>query len=138
MPLAWAHAEYIRLLRSIKDKKIFDLPPQVHDRYVRHPVTSTTRSWRFDRQLTSIPTGKLLRISVFAPAIIRFTTDHWRTFHELPTQDSHLGIHFADLPTTKLNSGDGVTFTFRWLPQERWEGKDFVVAIRADDDPKKR
>jgi glucoamylase len=27
MPLAWAHAEYIRLLRSIRDGRVFDLPP---------------------------------------------------------------------------------------------------------------
>lgn len=33
MPLAWAHAEYVRLLRSIRDGRVFDLPPQVYQRY---------------------------------------------------------------------------------------------------------
>jgi glucoamylase len=37
MPLAWAHAEYIRLLRSIRDRHVFDLPPQAFQRYVRRP-----------------------------------------------------------------------------------------------------
>jgi glucoamylase len=32
-PLAWAHAEYILLVRSIEDGKIFDRPPAVFERY---------------------------------------------------------------------------------------------------------
>ena len=27
MPLMWAHAEYIKLLRSVRDNKVFDLIP---------------------------------------------------------------------------------------------------------------
>jgi glucoamylase len=33
MPLMWAHAEYIKLLRSVRDNKVFDLIPAVADRY---------------------------------------------------------------------------------------------------------
>ncbi|WP_193214320.1 glycoside hydrolase family 15 protein [Luteolibacter marinus] len=35
MPLVWAHAEYLKLLRSLKDGSIFDLPPQVAARYLK-------------------------------------------------------------------------------------------------------
>lgn len=35
MPLAWAHAEYVRLVRSIRDGRVFDMPPQPYERYVR-------------------------------------------------------------------------------------------------------
>ena len=34
MPLAWAHAEHIKLLRSLRDKAVFDMPPQARNRYV--------------------------------------------------------------------------------------------------------
>jgi len=30
----WAHAEYIKLLRSAADGKVFDLIPEVADRYL--------------------------------------------------------------------------------------------------------
>jgi glucoamylase len=33
MPLLWAHAEYIKLLRSLRDGRIFDTPPRVAERY---------------------------------------------------------------------------------------------------------
>lgn len=35
MPLVWAHAEYIKLLRSIKDGDVFDLPVQTIKRYLQ-------------------------------------------------------------------------------------------------------
>ena len=34
MPLTWAHSEYIKLCRSLKEKRIFDMPVSVYERYV--------------------------------------------------------------------------------------------------------
>ena len=34
MPLAWAHAEYLKLCRSLHDGKVFDLPAQTVERYL--------------------------------------------------------------------------------------------------------
>jgi glucoamylase len=34
MPLVWAHAEYIKLSRSIRDGKVFDMPPAAARRYL--------------------------------------------------------------------------------------------------------
>ena len=40
MPLVWAHAEYAKLVRSLHDGRVFDMPQQPYDRYVRpSPVT---------------------------------------------------------------------------------------------------
>ena len=33
MPLMWAHAEYIKLLRSVKDGQVFDFVPEVAERF---------------------------------------------------------------------------------------------------------
>jgi glucoamylase len=38
MPLVWAHAEYIKLLRSLKDGRVFDTPPQTAKRYLGKAV----------------------------------------------------------------------------------------------------
>ena len=53
-PLVWAHAEYVKLRRSLRDGKVFDQPPQTAQRYMsrRQPATffpggSTTRQDRF-------------------------------------------------------------------------------------------
>jgi glucoamylase len=34
MPLVWAHAETVKLLRSLQDGKIWDMPPQTVKRYL--------------------------------------------------------------------------------------------------------
>lgn len=34
MPLVWAHAEYVKLLRSLQDGRVFDTPAQTFQRYV--------------------------------------------------------------------------------------------------------
>jgi glucoamylase len=34
MPLVWAHAEYIKLCRSLRDRVVFDMPPQTVNRYL--------------------------------------------------------------------------------------------------------
>jgi glucoamylase len=40
MPLVWAHAEYVKLLRSLKDGRVFDMPPQTVQRYQVEKVAS--------------------------------------------------------------------------------------------------
>jgi glucoamylase len=40
MPLAWAHAEYIKLRRSLAEGRVFDLPPQTWQRYAVREATS--------------------------------------------------------------------------------------------------
>ena len=43
MPLVWAHAEYVKLLRSLSDGRIFDMPPQTAQRYIKNKTESNTR-----------------------------------------------------------------------------------------------
>ena len=33
-PLLWAHGEYIKLRRSLRDGRVFDAPPQTFTRYL--------------------------------------------------------------------------------------------------------
>lgn len=45
MPLAWAHAEYIKLLRSMEQDKVWDMPPQTVQRYQVEQRTSSFEIW---------------------------------------------------------------------------------------------
>ncbi|MEO6813653.1 MAG: glycoside hydrolase family 15 protein, partial [Ginsengibacter sp.] len=55
MPLTWAHAEYIKLCSSIKEKKIVDMPQYTQERYIKQKVSSTNIIWRFKNQQKIIP-----------------------------------------------------------------------------------
>ncbi|MDQ2899845.1 MAG: hypothetical protein M3Y07_08595 [Acidobacteriota bacterium] len=48
MPLVWAHAEYLKLKRSLRDGLIFDQPPQTVERYLKQKTVSPRMSWRFN------------------------------------------------------------------------------------------
>ncbi|MBX7158549.1 MAG: glucan 1,4-alpha-glucosidase [Verrucomicrobiae bacterium] len=130
MPLVWAHAEYIKLLRSIRERKVFDMPPQPVKRYQIDKVISPFFQWRFDHACAFLPAGKILKIELKAQAKVCWTVDAWNTVDETSTRDSGFNIHFVDLPTEKLEVGGEIEFTFYWLRSDRWEGKNFKIQVR--------
>jgi glucoamylase len=129
MPLVWAHAEYVKLCRSLVDGRVFDRPRQTVERYLVRETTSDRIIWRFNDQTPAMPESRTLRIETAEPAVVHWTVDRWRTVHDTPTRDTTLGIHVADLETARARSGDRVQFTFHWPDAERWEGADFVVRV---------
>jgi glucoamylase len=130
-PLVWAHSEYIKLVRSLKDGKLFDQAPQTVKRYRIEKRKAIYWSWRFNNKCKTIPFGKDLRIALLAPATIHWSDNGWQTVHDRETQDSGIGIHFADLPARELQSGRNLVFTFYWKQAQHWEGQDFSVTVES-------
>jgi glucoamylase len=129
MPLVWAHAEYLKLCRSLADGRVFDTPRQTTQRYVLQRTTSPYVSWRFNLQRRSMPRGKLLRIEAREPAEVHWTADGWKTTTDTATRDTGVGMHVVDLPTAELASGSRVVFTFYWPEAERWENANYDVLV---------
>ncbi|MGE5232433.1 MAG: glycoside hydrolase family 15 protein, partial [Deltaproteobacteria bacterium] len=129
MPLVWAHAEYLKLARSLADGRVFDMPPQTLERYVKGDTRSRLVQWRFNQKIRELPAGRILRVETLAPAVVHWSADGWRTVRDTATRDSGLGVYTADLPTDALGSGAEIRFTFYWPDAGRWEGVDFSVKI---------
>jgi glucoamylase len=129
MPLAWAHAEYIKLARSIKNRRIFDMPAQAEQRYLKDKKTSDIFIWSFKSKYKYIPKGRNLRLHCLSTATVKWTTDNWVTTTEVLTLDSGLGVHYADIPTSALDHGSPIIFTFYWHEAGNWEGTDFTLMI---------
>ncbi len=127
MPLLWAHAEYIKLLRSLRDGAIFDMPPQPIERYQKRKTKSVYAFWRPDHKLYSLPAGKILRIESPKSAIVYWTLDDWNTVQSVSMRDSELGLYYCDLPTSGIEAGRNVGFTFRWNDQS-WENRAYELA----------
>ncbi len=130
MPLVWAHAEYVKLVRSLRDGAVFDMPPYGYERYVRNGTGSTRRPWRFNHKALGMPAGATLRIEVLAAATVRWSADGWQTVVDVATNDSGLGVHWVDLEAPEHGA---VTFTFHWTDADRWEGTDFTVEVVDTD-----
>lgn len=127
MPLVWAHGEYIKLLRSLRDGKVFDMPPQGVQRYLVDAVESPHHQWRFNHKCHVLPQGKLLRLEALEPAIVHWSVDGRET--KTATTDSGLGIHFADLSTADLTVGKRIDFRWYWTERKEWEDDEFSVEV---------
>ena len=65
-PLVWAHSEYIKLRRSLRDGKIFDQPPQTVQRYQVERKKSALLRMAVQQQMPHHSAGKEA-----APAVAR-------------------------------------------------------------------
>jgi glucoamylase len=130
MPLMWAHAEYIKLLRSADDGQVFDLIPEVAGRYLgsrRHPLLEV---WKFNRQIRSMPAGATLRIQVGTSFVLHWARGDWSNPIDSLSYNTSIGVSYVDI-ATRAGENEPLRFTFRWLDANRWEGRDFMVELRA-------
>ncbi|MBV8205876.1 MAG: glucan 1,4-alpha-glucosidase [Acidobacteria bacterium] len=128
-PLAWAHAEYLKLCRSLHERRVFDQPEQTTRRYLIDGVTTDLQAWRFNNKCRTLQPGRRLRIALPAPATIHWSTDNWKTSSDLPTRDSGFSLHYADLPTAQMPPGTTLAFTFLWTEARNWEGQNYEVVV---------
>jgi glucoamylase len=107
-PLAWAHAEYMQLVRSIRDGRVFSCPQVVKRRYTEERTAPRHTPWRIDLQTLSVIPGTLLRIETPGPVTVA-----WRSGPKAGTEvsaESPVHLHFTDLPTQNLTGN--LTFSF--------------------------
>jgi glucoamylase len=128
-PLVWAHSEYVKLRRSLRDGKIFDQPPQTVQRYLVEKPSRQIFGWRFNNKARTIPRHKTLRIVLLSPAVVHWSVDNWKSAQDTKTRDTGLGTHVLDLPTTSLPAGGQAAFTFFWEKEHRWQGEDYRVTV---------
>lgn len=129
MPLVWAHAEYVKLLRSLRDGRVFDMPRQTVERYIKNKTESNRITWRFDEKRLNIPVGKILRIELLAAATVHWSVDNWQTTNDSKTREIGLGIHLVDLPVDKQPINSSIIFTFHWSASNTWERADFLIRV---------
>jgi len=130
LPLLWAHAEYVKLHRSAAGGKSCDLVEPAYDRYVRNNRQhSAIEVWKFNRQMPAIAIGSRLRIQASSPFLLHWTVDEW--LHSTDTRSTSTGvdIEFVDLPLPARETT--IRFTFLWVDENRWEGKDYEVELQA-------
>jgi glucoamylase len=137
MPLMWAHAEYIKLLRSSFDGKVFDYIPEVANRYlgVKRSYAEGNRSccksleiWKFNRQVGKVKNGYTLRIQAVASFRLHWSKDNWQTMEDTPSTSTALGIEYVDIPVPDDQKAP-IQFTFFWTASGNWERRNYQIAV---------
>jgi len=129
MPLVWAHAEHIKLLRSLRDGAVFDMPPQTFNRYIKKAPPLGPIVWQLTLPIDRIARGRVLRLEFMEEARIHWSSDNWNTTADSLTIPTGLGLYRLDLPTADLTDGGIIRFTMFWPKQNRWQGVDFQVSV---------
>lgn len=128
-PLVWAHAEYIKLLRSKRDCRGCDIIPEVYERYVLKGVKSNLTAWKRNKPIKKMKASEVLRVITFEPATLHWSKDNWRSVKDDELSDSGLGVFYTDIPTGVVHPGDVFIFTFYYPMKDRWAGIDYSIAI---------
>jgi glucoamylase len=127
MPLMWAHAEYVKLLRSMRDGQVFDRVSPVAQRYQERHGHAPLEVWTFIRQPRVVRAGANLRVQAAASFRLRWTADGWVTAQDTASTATTLGLEYVDVPIAQVQEKP-IRFTFFWPETGRWEGRAFEVA----------
>ncbi len=144
-PLVWAHAEYLKLLRSEPDGKIFDTIPVVEQRYAvaedKRSFRSMVEIFQVARPITSVPAGFTLRILDRSRFEVVYTLDDWKTVEHESSQSVGFPGFVADIAAPAMADGapNKIVFTLHWpadaADAERWLGHNCYVEITPDKPP---
>jgi glucoamylase len=128
IPLMWAHAEYVKLLRSVADGRIFDRIDPVAERYCNDRPRPVIEVWKMNRQVKSVPAGGLLRIQASSAFSLHWTDDEWATKRDAASTPTSIGIEYTDVQVAPSQTAP-IRFTFYWPQRSEWQGEDFHVDI---------
>jgi glucoamylase len=134
-PLVWAHAEYLKLLRSVTDGKVFDRISAVEDRYAvpkaeRH-FKNRLEIFQLTRPISALVQGGTLRIIDPNAFRVVYTTDNWTTKTALDSRSVGRSGSYADITINEDQTGS-IIFTLHWADGDRWLGRNCEVGILSD------
>jgi glucoamylase len=133
-PLVWAHAEYLKLLRSAVDGKVFDRIDPVYERYCesdgRKKLRRDVEIYSQHRPIHSMAAGSILRILDEKQFQVIWTVDGWKTTQTTLSRSLGRVGYSADIPPVAGNRS--LEWTMRWPEQDAWLGYNVEVKVDAD------
>jgi len=129
MPLAWAHAEFIKLATSKAIGRPVDRLESVWRRWGGRRPNPAAAVWTPAAPITRMTPGSALLIAAFRPARLHWGRDGWQDVADVETTDTGLGVHTVQLSAGALADSSQIDFTFQWLDDGGWEGHDYHLEV---------
>ncbi len=139
VPLVWAHAEYLKLLRSVTDGVVFDRVEPVYRRYAepegRGKLRRDLEIYSLRRPIQHMPAGTTLRVADPEAFTVTWTTDGWQTVRTTASRSMGSAGHAADLvpdlPKEGAEAGGRLEWTLQWTGDGRWLGYNVGVEMES-------
>ena len=135
MPLAWAHAEFIKLAASRAAGQPVDRVAAVGTRYGGVRPTATTAIWTPGAPLSRLPADWALWIVLPLPATLHLGFDGWRDARDCTCTPCGMGLFGMRLDAPSLAGRDSVEFTCRAQTDTRWHDATYAVRLNARPSP---
>ncbi|HXR40095.1 MAG TPA: glycoside hydrolase family 15 protein [Terracidiphilus sp.] len=131
VPLVWAHAEYLKLLRSAIDGKVFDRIDPVHERYCKPEGTQRRRKdleiYTRRRPIQKIAAGETLRVLDEKRFELVWSADGWQTMQTAMSRSLGSAGFSAEIPA-RSESGK-LQWTLHWPEPDSWLGYNVEVQV---------
>jgi glucoamylase len=112
MPLAWTHAEFVKLLLSMQLGTSFDCPRSVFERYGKGMPELDQSVWSERSPVNDFFAGTDLRINLDFAGNVRWRASADGEWNETKARPGLPGVFSAVLPARLLPSGARIEFTF--------------------------
>lgn len=129
MPLAWAHAEFIKLVLSRQFGRVLDQPPAVAARYQGRRPEAALACWSEAAPITQIARGQGLLVLLPRPARLHWGHDGWQDVCEQDSRALPIGLHVVEIEPAALTHATRLDFTWRWQDEGSWRGVDYAMAL---------
>jgi glucoamylase len=131
VPLVWAHAEYLKLLRSAVDGKVFDRIEPVYQRYCEPEGRKKRRQgleiYTRMRPVQQMNAGGTLRILDEGLFEVVWTDDGWKTTNKSSSRGLGSAGFSADVkPATGSKE---LEWTMHWTESNTWLGYNVKVKL---------
>ncbi len=147
-PLVWAHAEYLKLLRSAMDGKVFDCIEPVYRRYAKEPCgPGQERSCHPDRRsspvyeifslrrpIQVVVSNATLRAIDDKRFVLVWTSNNWQDTNRTESRGLGSSGFSADIGPDDQRNATAISLTFFWPEENRWLGHnhDLLIDLRTD------
>ncbi|HUY95031.1 MAG TPA: glycoside hydrolase family 15 protein, partial [Terracidiphilus sp.] len=130
-PLVWAHAEYLKLLRSARDGAVFDRVDPVFERYStpegRKQVRRNLEIYSFRRPIQRVNAGDTLRILDGECFEVVWTDDGWKTTRSAASRGLGSAGWAADIQSSA--PAGQLSWTLHYPDANRWLGRNVTLEI---------
>jgi glucoamylase len=129
MPLAWAHAEFIKLMVSRHMGYSVDRPQSVWQRYAGIRPKVAHAIWSQHAPIGNVRRGDAILIALNQSARVRWTVDGWQNSFESQTVDTGVGLQVVEVAGAAISGTPRLDFTFQATGTGEPANGEFHIAV---------
>lgn len=132
MPLAWAHAEFLKLASAAIRGAPIERLQAAAERY-RRARPSALLHWRDDSPCTELTAGTVVSVEAGEPFQLHCGHDGWQDVADLPSTPAAFGLHAVQVDPKAFAASRSIDFTRKFLGPRGWERRNWQILLHGTE-----